>query len=127
MVSQTSDARAVMEAATLATRRDGDTLVVELAGPWHLRAGLPATTPVEEALTATPAPGAVAFDATGLSAWDSSFMAYIDPDARMCAGRQCAREPGAVPGGVRRELLKRERQIKDEGVINDVKAVDSAF
>jgi len=38
--------------ATLDTRRDGDTLVVQLSGQWHLRTGLPSTAPVEQELAA---------------------------------------------------------------------------
>src|SRR5262245_60504536 len=86
--------------ATLATRRDGDTLVVQLAGQWHLRAGLPSTAPVEQALAATPPPRRVAFDTTGLTSWDSSGLAVLDGIATLAKARQIAIQPDGLPEGL---------------------------
>jgi len=94
----------IAPAATLATRRDGDTLVVQLAGEWHLRAGLPSTAPVEQALAATPPPRTVAFDTTGLTSWDSSGLAVLDRIATLSRARQIAIQPEGLPKGLQRLL-----------------------
>ena len=90
--------------ATLDTRRDGDTLVVQLSGQWHLRAGLPSTAPVEQELAATPPPRAVAFDTTGLTSWDSSGLAVLDHIATLSRARQIAVQPEGLPDGLQRLL-----------------------
>ena len=90
--------------ATLDTRRDGDTLVVQLSGQWHLRTGLPSTAPVEQALAATPPPRTVAFDTTGLTSWDSSGLAVLDHIATLSRARQIAIQPEGLPKGLQRLL-----------------------
>src|SRR4029450_1838350 len=94
----------IAPAATLATRRDGDTLVVQLSGQWHLRAGLPSTAPVEQAFAATPPPRTVTFDTTGLVAWDSSGLAVLDRIATLATARQIAIQPEGLPEGLQRLL-----------------------
>src|SRR5262249_6672382 len=88
--------------ATLVTRRDGDTLVVQLGGQWQLRAGLPSTAPVEQALAITPPPRSVAFDTTGLTSWDSSGLAVLDHIATLSKARQIAIQPDGLPEGLQR-------------------------
>ncbi|HKA30255.1 MAG TPA: ABC transporter permease [Candidatus Binatia bacterium] len=90
--------------ATLATRRDGETLVVQLAGQWRLRAGLPSTAPVEQALATTPPPRSIAFDTTGLTSWDSSGLAVLDRIATVSKARQIAIQPEGLPEGLQRLL-----------------------
>ncbi len=99
-----SAASAVPATATLDTRRDGDTLVVRLAGKWRLRDGLPSTAPVEQALAAPPSPRTVSFDTTGLTAWDSSGLAVLDRIATLCTQRTIAIRPDGLPAGLQRLL-----------------------
>jgi phospholipid/cholesterol/gamma-HCH transport system permease protein len=78
---------------------------VQLAGQWHLRAGLPSTAPVEQALATTPPPRAVAFDTTGLTSWDSSGLAVLDRIAAGCRARHITLEPEGLPKGLQRLLM----------------------
>ena len=102
-MTRAAEARAP-DAATVTTRRDGETLVVELTGSWGLRSGLPSTAPVEEALAATPSPRSVTFEASGLTAWDSSALAVLDGIAASCAERKIEMDPAGLPEGLRRLL-----------------------
>ena len=101
MVTRAAEARAP-EAATVTTRRDGETLVVELTGSWGLRSGLPSTAPVEEALAATPSPRSVTFEASGLTAWDSSALVVLDGIATLCAQHEIKLDPAGLPEGLQR-------------------------
>jgi phospholipid/cholesterol/gamma-HCH transport system permease protein len=100
--------------ATLATRRDGDTLVVQLAGQWQLRAGLPSTAPVEQELATTPPPRTVIFDTTGLTSWDSSGLAVLDRIATVSRARQIAIQPEGLPKGLQR-LLTLATAVAEKG------------
>ncbi len=113
MAIRTSASRAPV-AATLATRRDGDTLVVQMRGQWHLRAGLPSTAPVEQTLAATPPPRTVTFDTTGLTSWDSSGLAVLDHIATLARARQIAIQPEGLPEGLQR-LLALATAVPDKG------------
>src|SRR5262249_49185915 len=90
--------------ATLATRRDGETLVVQLAGQWRLRAGLPSTAPVDQAPAPPRPPRSVALDTTGLTSWDSSGLAVLDRIATVSKARQIAIQPEGLPEGLQRLL-----------------------
>ena len=100
--------------ATLATRRDGDTLVVQLAGQWQLRAGLPSTAPVEQALATTPPPRMVVFDTTGLTSWDSSGLAVLDRIVTVSRARQIVIQPEGLPKGLQR-LLTLATAVAEKG------------
>lgn len=104
----------VAPAATLATHRDGETLVVQLSGRWYLRAGLPSTAPVEQALAATPPPRTIAFDTTGLTSWDSSGLAVLDHIATLARARQIAIQPEGLPEGLQR-LLALATAVPEKG------------
>ena len=58
-------------------RASGDTLVLALAGDWHLKRGFTSGAAVERELQRPPISRRVAFDASGLGEWDSSLVAFV--------------------------------------------------
>ena len=102
--SPAAAAAAAAPARIAVQRGPGDVLLVRLAGRWNLRAGLPSTQAVEQALAATPAPQALEFDASGLTAWDSSVVAVVSRIQALCQGREVAVRGDALPPGLQRLL-----------------------
>ena len=82
--------------------RDG-AMVVRLAGAWRLGGTLPAVEPVAEQLRGT-RPRALRFDASGLAAWDTGLLAFLDRLEAASAEREIPVERGALPEGVVRLL-----------------------
>lgn len=90
-------------AAALTTRTDDTRLVVCPAGAWTLAATLPAS----PAALHAPEPAGVtriAFDCTGLTAWDSRFVVFVRELEERCAAAGVALERDDLPQGVRRLL-----------------------
>jgi len=81
-------------------RQDAATLRVELRGSFRLVDGLPAAEPVVREIEA----GAerLAFDATGVEAWDSALVTFVHSVAAFAAARGVAVDTGGLPEGVRR-------------------------
>ncbi len=81
-----------------------DRLRLVLTGDWRLHGGLPPADRIYEELTAqAPAPR-VAFDTTGLGAWDSGLLAFLLKLDRLSAGSGLTFDPSGLPEGVRRLL-----------------------
>jgi phospholipid/cholesterol/gamma-HCH transport system permease protein len=102
--------------ALIDARRGADgTLVIRLAGHWSLRAGLPSTSAVEDALARGPKPAAVAFDAKDLAAWDSAAVTIVERIAQLCArsGIQVRRDE--LPAGLIRILALADAVPEKEG------------
>ena len=105
MKARPAAADAAAAPARIAVQRGpGDVLLVRLAGRWSLRAGLPSTQAVEQALAASPPPQAVEFDASGLTGWDSSVVAVVSRIQALCQGREVVVRGGALPPGLQRLL-----------------------
>jgi phospholipid/cholesterol/gamma-HCH transport system permease protein len=83
-------------------RASGDTLVLALAGDWHLKRGFTSGATVEQELIRPPIPRRVAFDASGLGEWDSSLVAFVTEVVELCHARDVAVDPAGLPGGLRR-------------------------
>src|SRR5258705_10739983 len=102
--------------ALIDVRRDPEgTLVVRLAGHWSLRAGLPSTGPIEDALARTPKPLAVAFDAKDLVAWDSAAVTVVERIGQLCARTRVPGRPGELPDGLKRILALADAVPEKEG------------
>jgi len=102
--------------ASLDARSGPDgTVVVRLAGHWSLRAGLPSTRSVEEALARAPKPAAVAFDAKDLAAWDSAAVTVVERIARLCARAGVPVRRDALPDGLKRILALADAVPEKEG------------
>jgi phospholipid/cholesterol/gamma-HCH transport system permease protein len=97
--------RVVVEHSVLSfDRGPGATLVIRLAGAWHLREGLPRVSDVERELAAKPAPTAVGFDTKELGEWDSGVLTFLTRVLALCRQHEIEADPAGLPAGVRRLL-----------------------
>jgi phospholipid/cholesterol/gamma-HCH transport system permease protein len=82
-------------------RADNSTLVVQLAGDWHLRHGLPSTDLVEKQLDTAPKPTRLTFDAAELRDWDSGLLTFLLGVSELCHKRKLTADWSPLPEGVR--------------------------
>lgn len=75
-------------------RASGETLVLALAGDWHLKRGFTSGTAVERELVRPPIPRRITFDAAGLGEWDSSLVAFVTEVLELSHARDVAVDPG---------------------------------
>ena len=89
-------------------------LLVRLAGPWRLVNGVPSPQRVEEKIASSHAKR-IAYDASGLTAWDSGVLTFLTGVAAHCAQNGVAEERGGLPQGVRRLLALAEAVPERKG------------
>ena len=82
-------------------RADKSTLVVRLAGDWHLRHGLPSPALVEKQLDSAPKPTRLTFDAADLRDWDSGLLTFLIGISELCHKRKLSADWAPLPEGVR--------------------------
>src|SRR6202795_4226075 len=82
-------------------RADNSTLVVRLAGDWHLRHGLPSAALVEKQFDTAPKPTRLTFDAADLRDWDSSLLTFLIGISELCHKRKLPADWSPLPEGVR--------------------------
>ena len=82
-------------------RADKSTLVVRLAGDWHLRHGLPSPDAVEKQLDTEPKPTRLTFDAAELRDWDSGLLTFLIGVSEICHKRKLPADWSPLPEGVR--------------------------
>ena len=117
MSSRRSRAAAAAQAQDLARvslQRDGDQLVVGLAGTWQISAHLPGTTAVEAALDGPPAPEGIQFDSAGIEGWDSSVLTFLMGVEDAADDRSIPVDHEGLPDGVRR-LVELARAVPERG------------
>jgi len=85
----------------LSFARADKSLVVRLAGDWHLRHGLPSQDLVEKQLDAAPKPTRLTFDAADLRDWDSGLLTFLLGVSELCHKRNLPAYWGPLPEGVR--------------------------
>lgn len=95
--------RAASAADLRLVRRPDGSLLVRLGGRWSLEAGLPSLTDFARELE-EPRPAAIAFDAEGLSGWDSSLLAYLAGVSRLARGQGIQVDQAGLPEGLSRLL-----------------------
>ena len=78
-------------------RADKSTLVVRLAGDWHLRHGLPSASLVEKELDTAPKPTKLTFDATDLRDWDSGLLTFLIGISELCHKRKLPADWSPAP------------------------------
>ena len=83
-------------------QRDG-ALLVRLTGPWHLGGARPSAQPITDALRGA-RPTSLHFDASGLAAWDSGLLIFLEDLATVCAEREIPLDRSGLPEGVSRLL-----------------------
>jgi phospholipid/cholesterol/gamma-HCH transport system permease protein len=96
------------------SRPDDTTLIVRLAGAWQLRGRLPSLAAVEREVGSRP-PRRLAFDTRGLTAWDSSLLAFLGRVTDLCQRHGIAADRAGLPAGLRRllELAEAVPEKKD--------------
>ena len=82
-------------------RADNSTLVIRLAGDWHLRHGLPSPDVVEKQLDTAPKPTKITFDAADLRDWDSGLLTFLIGVSELCHKRKLPADWSPLPEGVR--------------------------
>jgi phospholipid/cholesterol/gamma-HCH transport system permease protein len=82
-------------------RADNTTLVVKLAGDWHLRHGLPSPDLVAKQLDTPPKPTRLTFDAAELRDWDSGLLTFLIGVSDLCHKRKLPADWSPLPEGVR--------------------------
>jgi phospholipid/cholesterol/gamma-HCH transport system permease protein len=82
-------------------RADKSTLVLRLAGDWHLRHGLPSPSLVEKQLDSAPKPTRLTFDAAKLRDWDSGLLTFLIGVSELCHKRKLPADWSPLPEGVR--------------------------
>jgi len=97
-----------MASPELSFSRSADaTLVVRLAGPWHLQRDMPEPGVVRREIESAQ-PRRVAFDTAELTGWDSSLLIFISELSALCTERRIATDRGGLPSGVQRLLTLAE-------------------
>jgi phospholipid/cholesterol/gamma-HCH transport system permease protein len=100
--------------AKVSLQRDGDQLVVGLAGTWQISAHLPGTTAVEAALDGPPTPGGIQFDSVAIEGWDSSVLTFLMSVEDAAENRSIPVDHAGLPDGVRR-LVELARAVPERG------------
>jgi phospholipid/cholesterol/gamma-HCH transport system permease protein len=86
------------------SRPAAETLLVQLMGDWSLQGGVPSVAEVQAQVDAGPGPQRLAFDARGLTSWDSGLLVVVRDIADLCAQRHIALDGAGLPDGIRRLL-----------------------
>jgi phospholipid/cholesterol/gamma-HCH transport system permease protein len=98
----------VSEAAStpslLVERTSPGVLRVSLSGNWRARSGLPGVEIIRRSLSQSTAEKSLEFDVTGLTGWDSRFVAFINRCVALCRDRNMSLRSDGLPEGVRRLL-----------------------
>jgi phospholipid/cholesterol/gamma-HCH transport system permease protein len=93
-------------------RRPGSTLVIELAGAWHLSGALPTAREVQRQLEVNGRPRRVAFDTTRLGTWDTSLLAFVARISKLCAAQGIEVHHDGLPDGLMHLLKLTEHEPK---------------
>jgi phospholipid/cholesterol/gamma-HCH transport system permease protein len=84
------------------------TVLVALVGHWRLAGGLPTPDDVDRAIAGPPPARRVAFDASGLTAWDSSLLVLVERVRERCRRHGVPADTSGLPDGLRRLLALSE-------------------
>ncbi len=100
---------------TLSFARASDaTLLVRLAGAWHLQRDMPDAAAVRREIEAA-APRRLAFDTTQLTGWDSGLLTFLSDVSDLCQERQLSADRDGLPSGVQRLLALAEAVPERQG------------
>jgi phospholipid/cholesterol/gamma-HCH transport system permease protein len=94
-----------MAASDLSLEESSDGILwVRLSGSWKIGDALPSSSEVASAVDVSAGLRGVAFDASGVTAWDSGLLTFLRRVLRECAGRELETNREGLPEGVRRLL-----------------------
>jgi len=88
-------------------RRESNTLVLAFAGAWCLDADPPSPDQLEQEIASQP-PRRVAFDTSGLAAWDSAILTFLVHVVRACGERKIDMDRAGLSAGIQRLLALAE-------------------
>jgi len=94
-------------------RPDSSTLVVRVAGDWHLRSGMPSPRQVVRQLDTTPKPKKVAFQSGDLKGWDSGLLTFLMGVGDLCHQRKLELNFDGLPDGVEK-LIKLAETVPEK-------------
>jgi phospholipid/cholesterol/gamma-HCH transport system permease protein len=98
-------------AAQIAVQTTGSQAVrLSLAGDWLLHTTLPSIAELEQQLHALPSLQRLAFEGSGITAWDSGLLVYLTRVLTLCERRNIAAPLDGLPEGVTR-LIKLARAV----------------
>jgi phospholipid/cholesterol/gamma-HCH transport system permease protein len=95
-------------AAVSVSRLPDATVLVQLIGRWHLAHGLPTPDAVDAAVTGPPLARRIAFDSSGVTAWDSSVLWLIERVHQISRRRGVPVDTSGLPEGLRRLMALSE-------------------
>ena len=97
-------------------RASDGTLVVRVAGPWHIGKDIPSAALLTRELDAHPgAPKQLSFDAAELTRWDSGLLAFLTQASETCRERGIAQNRAGLPAGLKRLLELAEAVPEKKG------------
>jgi len=100
------------EAAKLDLLPSPAELVLRFSGIWRMGGDIPSAAPVRAALAGRPRPGRLAFDTSGLSGWDSRFLAYCLTILKFAAAQGVPVDMAGLPKGVT-DLMDLARKVPE--------------
>jgi phospholipid/cholesterol/gamma-HCH transport system permease protein len=103
------------QGTVLLERTEDSNLLVRLRGKWQLRRDLPSIGLVDAELRAQPSPARVAFDASGLTGWDSGLVSFLVAIDDLCRARGIEHDRAGLPAGVRRLVELAEAVPEKQG------------
>lgn len=86
------------------SRPTPERMLLRVGGAWKLAAEVPDAAPVEQALSAEPAPRQLGFDAGDLGEWDTSLLIFLNKVAALADARGVTLDRSGLPKGVDRLL-----------------------
>lgn len=81
---------------------DRNVVQAQLAGDWRNSGARPSFEAIQQALTVSPAPSALLFDASGLTGWNTGLLAFVLKCRELCEQQQIQFSPGDLPAGLQR-------------------------
>jgi phospholipid/cholesterol/gamma-HCH transport system permease protein len=87
---------------TVSFRRADGTLIVALAGPWHLAKDVPSASLLAKELSSNRPPLRVSFDGVQLTGWDSGLISFLTQTSEICRARGITEDREGLPQGLRR-------------------------
>jgi len=94
-------------------RADNSTLVVRVAGDWHLRSGMPSPLLATRELDKPPKPKKVTFEGSHLEGWDTGLLTFLMGLADVCQKRKIELDMSALPAGVG-QLIKLAETVPEK-------------
>jgi phospholipid/cholesterol/gamma-HCH transport system permease protein len=94
---------------------DDSTLNVQLRGAWRLHGGLPSATLFEHELASADQVRGITFDASELTSWDSSVVAFLVSVSELCRQRGISIDREGLPVGVQKLVALAEAVPERKG------------